>query len=178
MESGNSPTLGARGSRLGRLIARMRQRRAARDEAEQSLATILEAGGQQALPPSPTDRLVKAGSSVLQEQVAKSPQARRLAEAARRHIEADEAPGPSPVERALHGPRQMFQMLVEGEAQPDPRALPGAKAQPRLPGQEIHAGHAASVVATRYGALAVVLAVVLLVVLMGGAPVLHARVIE
>ena len=167
-----------RKTRLGRLVARLHRQQVARQEAEQSLATILEASGAKPLPPPPSDRLLKAGSAALKEGVARSPQARRLADAARRHVEAEttgEEPGR--VERALHAPRRVLTLLVEGEAGAQP-ALPGATAPKALPGETIHAGHAASVVATRYGAHLLVLAVVLLVVFAGGAPALHARVIE
>jgi murein DD-endopeptidase MepM/ murein hydrolase activator NlpD len=165
-----------RKTRLGRLVARLHRQQVARQEAEQSLATILEASGAKPLPPPPSDRLLKAGSAALKEGVARSPQARRLADAARRHVEATDE-GPGRVQRALHEPRRVLTMLVEGEAGAQP-ALPGATAPKALPGETIHAGHAASVVATRYGAHLLVLAVVLLVIFAGGAPALHARVLE
>ena len=165
-----------RKTRLGRLIARLHRQQLARQEAEESLATILEASGANPLPPPPSDRLLKAGSAALKEGVARSPQARRLADAARRHVEATDD-GPGRMERVLHEPRRVLNMLVEGEAGAVP-ALPGAIAPKALPGETVHAGHAASVVATRYGAHLLVLAVVLLVVFAGGAPALHARVIE
>ncbi len=166
-----------RKSPLGRIVARLHRQHLARQEAEQSLANILEASGAKPLPPAPSDRLLKVGSTALKEGVARSPQARRLAEAARRHVEATDDDGPGRVQRALHEPRRVLNMLVEGEAGGVP-ALPGATAPKALPGETIHAGHAASVVATRYGAHLLVLAVVLLVVFAGSAPALHARVIE
>lgn len=166
-----------RKSRLGRLVARLHRQHTAQQEAAQSLATILEASGAKPLPPPPSVRLLKVGSAALKEGVARSPHARKLADAARRHVEATNEDGPGRVQRALHEPRRVLNMLVEGAAGATP-ALPGRAAPKALPGEAIHAGHAASVVATRYGAHAVVLLVVLLVVFAGSAPALHARVIE
>ena len=169
---------GARKSRLGRMLARVRQRRQARHEAEQSLASILEAGGNTPLPPTPTERILKAGGAALHEQVARSPRARRLAEAARRRMDEAETAAPGRLDRALHGPRQVFNGLRGAETDAAALGLPGAAAHPALAGPPVHAGHAAALLATRYGAHLLVLAVVLLVIFAGGTPALHARITD
>ena len=178
MEPDYSSDQDRRRSFLGRFLLRILRRQVARHDAEQTLAGILEAGGRQPLPPTPADRLVKAGEDAIRDQVARNPQAQRLAQAALQRLDGSTRARPGAVRRALAGPQQVLRLLVGGSWSADPFALPAAEQRPALPGPQEHAGHAAAVVASRYGAHLIVLAVVLLVVFAGGAPALHARVVD